>query len=68
MTIAAIGDEKRHQGPHAIYVGPISNRATVALTADKAGDPYKADGYVLSGTPAGISLASPGKPEQRCKA
>lgn len=40
----------------------------VKLTAEKAGDPYKADGYVLSGTPAGISLASPGKPEQRCKA
>ena len=38
------------------------------LKADKAGDPYKADGYVLSGTPAGITLTSPGKPEQACKA
>ena len=38
------------------------------LKAEKAGDPYKADGYVLSGTPAGITLTSPGKPEQACKA
>jgi len=40
----------------------------VKLTAEKAGDPYKAEGYVLSGTPAGITLTSPGKPEQACKA
>lgn len=40
----------------------------VKLTAEKAGDPYKAEGYVLSGTPTGITLTSPGKPEQACKA
>ena len=40
----------------------------VKLTADKAGDPYKADGYLLSGNPAGIALTSPDKPEQACKA
>ena len=40
----------------------------VLLKAEKAGDPYKADGYVLSGTPAGITLTSPDKPEQACKA
>jgi len=40
----------------------------VKLAAEKAGDPYKAEGYVLSGTPAGITLTSPGKPEQACKA
>ena len=40
----------------------------VVLKAEKAGDPYKADGFVLSGTPAGITLTSPGKPEQACKA
>lgn len=40
----------------------------VRLTAENAGDAYKADGYVLSGTPAGITLTSPGKPEQACKA
>lgn len=47
----------------------IGDAATpVKLTAEKAGDPYKAEGYVLSGTPAGITLTSPGKPEQACKA
>lgn len=40
----------------------------VLLKAEKAGDPYKADGYTMTGTPAGITLTSPGKPEQACKA
>ncbi len=40
----------------------------VRLTAEEAGGPFKADGYVLTGSPAGITLASPGKPEQTCKA
>lgn len=42
--------------------GPI-----VKLTAEKAGDPLKADGYSLTGTPAEITLEQPGKPAQTCK-
>ena len=38
------------------------------LKAGKAGDPYTAEGYVLTGTAAGITLTSPGKPAQACKA
>ncbi|MEO5867080.1 MAG: hypothetical protein ABIS14_04235 [Sphingomonas sp.] len=38
------------------------------LKADAAGGPYKTDGYTLSGNKNGITLASPGKPEQACKA
>jgi hypothetical protein len=37
VTVAAIGDEERHQGTHAVQVGPINNRATVSHTADKPG-------------------------------
>lgn len=40
----------------------------VLLKAEKPGDAYKADGYTMTGTPAGITLTSPGKPEQACKA
>ncbi len=39
----------------------------VKLIGDAEGGPYKADGYLLSGTPAAIMLTSPGKPEQDCK-
>ena len=42
--------------------------APVLLKAEKAGDPYKADGFELTGTAAGITLTSPGKPAQACKA
>ncbi|MDH7971408.1 hypothetical protein QH494_04375 [Sphingomonas sp. AR_OL41] len=40
----------------------------VKLTAESDGAPFKADGFVLTGTPAAITLTSPGKPEQACKA
>jgi hypothetical protein len=42
----------------------------VTLTAPEAGKPMVAQGYSLSGTPAGstITLARPGKGSQSCKA
>ncbi|MFA5969269.1 MAG: hypothetical protein WC816_08535 [Sphingomonas sp.] len=39
----------------------------VKLTADKAGDPLKADGYSLTGTPSAITLVQPGKASLTCK-
>ncbi|OYX38911.1 MULTISPECIES: hypothetical protein [unclassified Sphingomonas] len=41
--------------------------APIKLTAENAGDPLVADGYSLTGTPKGITLAQPGKPSQACK-
>lgn len=38
----------------------------VKLTAEAAGDPLKADGYVLTGTPKSVTLTQPGKPAQVC--
>lgn len=38
----------------------------VKLTADKPGDPLKADGYELTGTPKAVTLTQPGKPAQLC--
>lgn len=42
--------------------GPI-----VKLAADKAGDPLKADGYTLTGTPESITLSTPTKSSLTCK-
>jgi len=42
--------------------GPI-----IQLTAEKDGDPLKADGYSLTGTPSAITLEQPGKPTLTCK-
>lgn len=41
--------------------------APIKLTAEKAGGPFVADGYSLTGTPEAITLAQPGKPSQTCK-
>lgn len=38
----------------------------VKLTADKAGDPFKADGYEMTGTVKAVTLTQPGKPKQLC--
>lgn len=38
----------------------------VKLTAEKAGDPLKADGYVMTGTTKSVTLTQPGKPAQLC--
>ena len=36
------------------------------LTAEKAGDPLKADGYEMTGTVKAVTLTQPGKPKQLC--
>lgn len=36
------------------------------LKAEKAGDPFKAEGYELTGTAKSVTLARPGKPAQVC--
>jgi hypothetical protein len=38
------------------------------LTAEKAGDPLKAEGYSLTGTPKNITVTQPGKGTLTCKA
>ena len=38
----------------------------VKLTAEKAGDPLKADGYTMTGTTKAVTLSQPGKPAQLC--
>ncbi len=38
----------------------------VKLTADKAGDPLKAEGWVLTGNPKAVTLTEPGKSAQLC--
>lgn len=42
--------------------GPI-----IKLVAEKDGDPYKADGYEMTGTPESVTLTQPGKDAQTCK-
>lgn len=39
----------------------------VSLVAPAPGEPMVADGYSMTGTPAAITLAQPGKPSQPCK-
>lgn len=36
------------------------------LKAEKAGEPFKADGYELTGTAKSIKLTQPGRPSQVC--
>lgn len=40
--------------------------APVKLTAEKAGDPLKADGWVMTGNPKAVTLTEPGKSAQLC--
>lgn len=42
------------------------NGTPVKLTAENAGDPLKADGYEMTGTPKSVTLTQPGKPAQVC--
>ena len=47
----------------------VKNSATgtpTKLTAEKAGDPLKADGYEMTGTVKAVTLTQPGKPKQLC--
>jgi hypothetical protein len=55
------------QGDKQLLVKTTKEGTPVKLTAEKAGDPYKADGYVATGTPKSITLTVPGKDAQVCK-
>ncbi|AOH84547.1 hypothetical protein AWL63_11780 [Sphingomonas panacis] len=56
------------QGDKQVLIKPEKAGSLTKLTAEKAGDPYKADGYELTGDKTGITLTLPGKPAQACKA
>jgi len=56
------------QGDKQVLIKPEKEGGLTKLTAEKAGDPYKADGYELTGDKTGITLTVPGKPAQACKA
>jgi hypothetical protein len=56
------------QGDKQVLIKPEKEGSVTKLTAEKPGDAYKADGYVLKGDKTGITLTMPGKPEQSCKA
>jgi hypothetical protein len=55
------------QGDKQLLVKTTKEGTPVKLTAENAGDPYKADGYEATGTPKSITLTVPGKPAQVCK-
>ena len=55
------------QGDKQLLVKTTKEGTPVKLTAEKAGDPYKADGYEATGTPKSITLTTPGKAAQVCK-
>jgi|UniRef100_UPI0035CBC363 hypothetical protein len=53
-------------GDKQVLVKTKPDATPVKLVADKAGDPFKADGYELTGNPKAVSLTQPGKPKQVC--
>lgn len=54
------------EGDKQALVKATENGTPVKLTAEQAGDPLKADGYVMKGTVKAVTLTQPGKPEQLC--
>ena len=54
-------------GDKQALVKTTKDGTPVKLTAEKAGDPLKADGYEMTGTPKSVTLTQPGKPAQVCK-
>ncbi|GHH12458.1 hypothetical protein E2E30_11805 [Sphingomonas sp. AAP5] len=54
------------EGDKQVLVKSKPDATPVKLTAEKAGDPLKADGYVLTGNPKAVTLTQPGKPAQLC--
>jgi len=56
------------QGNKQAVVKSTKDGSGTTLTAEKDGDPLKADGYVLTGNPKNITLTRPGKGELTCKA
>jgi hypothetical protein len=55
-------------GDKQAVVKTAKDGTPVKLTAEKAGDPLKADGYALTGNPKNITLTAPGKGTLTCKA
>lgn len=55
------------EGDKQALVKTTKDGTQVKLTAEKAGDPLKADGYVMTGDPKAVTLTQPGKPAQLCK-
>lgn len=54
------------EGDKQALVKATETGTPVKLTAEKAGDPLKADGYEMTGTVKAVNLAQPGKPKQLC--
>lgn len=55
------------EGDKQVLVKISKDGTPVKLTAEKAGDPLKADSYELTGNPKAVTLTEPGKPAQLCK-
>ena len=55
------------EGDKQAMVKTAKDGTPVKLTAEKAGDPLKAEGYSLTGTPKNITLTAPGKGTLTCK-
>ena len=54
-------------GDQLVTLQTAKDGPSTKLTADKAGDPYKADGgYQIKGDPKKISLKQPGKKDLTC--
>jgi len=56
------------EGDKQAVVKTAKDGTPVKLTAEKAGDPLKAEGYSVTGTPKNITLTAPGKGTLTCKA
>ncbi len=54
------------EGDKQALVRKTATGIPVRLTADKAGDPLKADGYEMTGTEKAVTLTQPEKPKQLC--
>jgi hypothetical protein len=56
------------QGDKQVLVKADKAGSPTKLVAEKAGDPYRTEGYELTGDKTAITLTAPGKPAQACKA
>jgi len=54
------------QGDKQALIRETRTSMPVKLTAEKAGDPLIADGYVMTGDTKAVTLTQPGKPTQLC--
>ncbi|WP_242137718.1 MULTISPECIES: hypothetical protein [unclassified Sphingomonas] len=54
------------EGDKQALVKTTETGTPTKLTAEKAGDPLKADGYEMTGTVKAVTLTQPGKPKQLC--